>query len=664
MQQGMVGIMNKKPSRLFNPNIRLYFILLMLFAIATLFFGRYYIILAAIQGGVLVLLFIYWRVSMRTRTRRILDYLESVSDGLDPTVRDTPLPIVVFNSETNEIIWANEKFFSITDMRVPLFELLITDVVPDFDGDWLIEGKNECLDPVSVNGRKYKVYGSVQRTELEHISTTYWVDITELDRISNEYHDSRPVFTIIVLDNYEEWLKGLTEKERSILLSDVDEKISEWARVTEGYLCRFSRDRYFLLFEERKLGNLVESNFFVLDSVRSAIGANGVHATLSIGIGKDGKNPLENHRFASLSLEMALSRGGDQAVIRNRYGFEFFGGHAVQFENRTKVRSRIMANALGELLRDASTILVMGHKFADFDSVGAACGVCCMARAKGKKARIVIDLENNVAQDVIDLLLKEPEYEDTFISEQEAVLAADGNTLLVVVDTTRPEKVESESLLLSCSQIAVVDHHRRAASYIDNAAFNFHEPYASSTSELITEMLQYLVEAEDILSIEANALLAGMVLDTKGFTINTGSRTFEAAAFLKRIGADSIMVKKIMQSNIETATSRYDIMRNAEIYRDNIALASAVGVHSRISVAQAADELLNVKGVYASFVVAQDGSDVFVSGRSIGDLNVQVVLEKLGGGGSQATAGLQVQNASASEIISNIKLAIDECYDK
>ena len=652
--------MKKKPTQLFQPRMRLYFLLLLAFAIATFFVGEYNRFLAVAMLVVLLFLVLYSRIEAKNRTAKLLHYLESMSDGLDSTVRDTPLPVVIYNSETSDILWSNDRFASIAGLRAPFFELRITDAVPGYNGDWLLDGKSECPELVAIGERKYRIFGSMILSQSEYIVTTYWVDVTELSRISDEYLLSRPVFAILMLDNYEELLKGMSEKEKSALLSDIDEKISIWADDSGGYLCKFDRDRYFFLFEERILDAFVKENFSLLDSVRASAGSGGVHATLSIGIGKDGVTPQENYRFASLGIEMSLSRGGDQAVIRNKYGFEFFGGHSPQLESRTKVKSRIMASAFGELLSDASIVYIMGHKEADFDSVGAAVGVCSIARAKGKPARIVIDIENNYAHKLIEQFALIPEYSGVFISEHDAILEADKRSLLVVVDTTRPDKVESETLLLSCTRIAVIDHHRRAAEYIDNAVLNFHETQASSTSELVTEMIQYLLEKNDILPAEAEALLAGIVLDTKGFAINTGSRTFDAAAFLRRIGADVAKVKLLIQTDIETALSRYTIMSNVAMYKNGIAIASSEQQQSKVSVAQAADELLNIESVNTSFVAARDGDIVYVSGRSIGDINVQVLLEKLGGGGSRLSAGLQLPGVSVEQVVEAIKNAIDE----
>jgi len=634
--------------------------LFIIFAVSTFFIGGYGRYLAGVQVIILILAAIYLHYATRRRTNKLLNYLESISESMDLTVRDTPLPVVIYNSETGEVIWSNDKFTSLVGEEEPFFERDISDIVPGYTWDWLLDGRNECEEPVQLADKLYWVYGSIVLSEREYVAMTYWIDVTEYTNMCTAFLDSRLVFALLTLDNYDELLKGLGAKEKSALLSEIDDKIVTWAGDKDGYLCKFDRDRFFFLFEERFFESVVNDNFSILEHVSTCIGSSGVQATLSIGIGKDGVSPQENYRFASLGIEMALSRGGNQAVIRNRYGFEFFGGRPQRLERRAKVKARVMASVFGELLSDASQVFVMSHKMADFDSVGSAIGVCCMARAKQTKARIVIDIDTCIATNIIDKVRQFPEYKDIFISVQEAILAADSKTLLVVVDTSRPDKVESESLLLSCTSIAVIDHHRRATNFIENAVMNFHEPYASSTSELVAEMMQYRVERTDILRVEAEALLAGIVLDTKGFTINTGSGTFDSAAYLKRAGADAAVVKQLLQSDMDIATARYELLHLSKMYKNGIALAFSESEHNRISIAQAADEMLGIKGVNTSFVVARDGDTIYVSGRSIGDVNVQVILEKLGGGGSQATAGLQVQDKSIDQVVAELKKSIDK----
>ena len=345
--------------------------------------------------------------------------------------------------------------------------------------------------------------------------------------------------------------------------------------------------------------------------------------------------------------------------------FQFYGGRSKSTEKRTKVKSRVMASALNELMADASEIYIMGHSFADMDAVGAEAGLYCIARKHGKRAQMVIDLEHNAAGAVLAKLQALPEYAGAFTSGAEAFLKMRPGALVIVVDTNRPDMVESPQLLESSNRVAVIDHHRRAASYIENAAFSFHEPYASSASELVTELLQYLVEPADLLREEAEALLAGIVLDTKHFTLRTGGRTFEAAAFLRRAGADTTDVQRLFQSDLSEMVSRYDIIRRAELYREDIAVAAIdqEGV-DRVTAAQAADELLSLKGVKASFVVFPSGENVQMSARSLGEVNVQVILEALGGGGNSTTAGGRVENTDVETVKSCLLEAIDAYFEK
>ena len=382
---------------------------------------------------------------------------------------------------------------------------------------------------------------------------------------------------------------------------------------------------------------------------------------MSIGVGLDGASYDEDYSFATLAEDMALSRGGDQAVVKNKFNFEFFGGRGAEVETRTKVKSRVMANSLSRLVQDASQVFIMGHRYADLDAVGAAVGVRCIARRFHCPAKIVLDMDKNAVGPLLTMLHDEEEYHGAFISAQEALLEADSRTLLVVVDTNRPEQVEDESLLTACSnRLAVIDHHRRAATYIKNATLTLYEPNASSSCELVTELMQELCEPADILPFEADAVLSGIVLDTKNFTIRTGDRTFDAAAFLRRSGADTTRVKKLFQNGMEETMERYDIMKQARIYK-GIAVVAAQETQNRIVAAQAADELLNISGVNASAVLYPTGDGgVAVSARSIGNVNVQVLLETLGGGGNRSAAGAQIANCSLRDAVNKLFTAIDE----
>ena len=662
---------NKKLSRLLEPNMKLYFLCMAVFCLATAAVSP---LLALAEACAMVALYVYFTKASQKRRQGVLQYIDNLTGSVDTASKSTlinsPLPIMVFRPDTGEVIWSNENFLQLAGVREHLFEMKVEDAVPDFPVQWLLEAKQECPERVLMNSRRFRVYGSLVRAkgrggEQNLVATTYWVDTTEADALRERYMTTRPIIAILMIDNYDDLMKSCPDTQRSAILAQIDEKLNNWAVCGGGLLLKTERDHYLFIFEEQHYEHFVEEKFSVLDSIRDIKVGEGVHPTLSIGIGKDADSMADLYKSANLSLEMALSRGGDQAVVRNRVDFEFYGGRAKTTEKRTKVKSRVMANALSELVADATEIYIMGHSFADMDAVGAAVGLCCVARKREKRAQIVIDLEHNASQAILKKLRTLPEYDDVFVSGGEAFLNMRPGALLVVVDTNRPEMVESPQLLESCNRVAVIDHHRRAATYIENAAFSFHEPYASSASELVTELLQYLVEPADLLREEAEALLAGIVLDTKHFTLRTGGRTFEAAAFLRRAGADTTDVQRLFQNSLGEMVNRYDIIRRAQMYRENIAISVVPqeGV-DRVTAAQAADELLGVEGIKASFVLYRNGEDVLMSARSLGEINVQVILEALGGGGNSTTAGGKVENGDCLRVQEQLMHAIDDYFEK
>lgn len=663
--------MNKKIKKLVEPNRKLFLFVLVLFAAATYFFDWR---LAAAEGGVILVLVIYSLVDIRFKQKKLVEYIESVTYSTESAKNDTllhfPLPMVMFQLQDNRVIWGNQAFFEICGRQQPSLEANMSDLVSeDFSGKWLMEGKTQYPGLLELGGRRYQIHGNIVRSQAEEgsrnfMGVTYWVDVTEFDDIKIEYANSRPVVAVILLDNYDELIKNVPDRMKLELRGMVEDKITQWIEGRGGFLRRIDRDRYVYIFEQRHLRDFVEQKFELIQQAHDVVSPSGIHATVSVGIGVDGASYEENFSFASLSVEMALSRGGDQAVIKNRINFEFYGGRGTEIETRTKVKSRVTANALAELIRASSQVFIMGHRFSDMDSLGAAVGVSCIARKLGTKAKIVIDLEKNAVDKLIASLRNVDEYKDAFISPNSAMVAADSKTLLVVVDTNRPEQVEDENLLLACTRVAVIDHHRRTSTFIQNAALTFLEPYASSVCELMTELLQELVEQQDIFVNEAEAMLAGIVMDTKNFTIRTGERTFDAAAFLRRAGADTIEVKKLLQNDMDNTVAKYTILRNAKLYRESIAIAAPDTPQDRVVAAQAADELLNVSGVAASIVLFPTGDGgVNVSARSIGDVNVQVLLEKLGGGGNKSAAGAQLKDMDLREAFNEICAAIDSYLD-
>ena len=662
---------NKKLSRLLEPNLKFYFAVMLLFAVAAIPVNWQ---LALAEGTLTVLLYFYFRQSNQKRRQGVLQYIDSVTGSVDTASKSTlinsPLPTLVFRPDTGEIIWSNESFLQLAGVREHLFEMRLSEAVPDFQVQWLLSGKQESPERVELNNHRFRVYGSLvrsrNRTGVQSlVATTYWVETTEADHLREVYEASRPVAAILMLDNYEDLMKACEDTQRSAVLAQIDEKLQTWANAGQGILLKTDRNHYLFLFEEQYFQHFVDEKFSILDTVRAIRVAENIHPTLSIGIGKDSPSIPELYKNAKLSLEMALSRGGDQAVVRNQVDFAFYGGRTKATEKRTKVKSRVMANAFRELIADAGEVYIMGHSFADMDAVGAAAGICCVARKRGKQARIVIDREHTAAETLIARLDALPEYSGVFLTPAEAFLQMRADTLLVVVDTNRPDMVENPQLLESCNRVAVIDHHRRAATYIENAAFNFHEPYASSASELVTELLQYLVEPTDLLREEAGALLAGIVLDTKHFTQRTGGRTFEAAAFLRRSGADTAEVQRLFQGDLKDMVTKYDIIRRAEMYRSNIAVSvvEEPGV-DRVASAQAADDLLTLKGVQASFVIYAAEGAVLMSARSLGEINVQVILEALGGGGNSTTAGARIEDTDPESVRQQLIGVLDAYFEK
>ena len=659
--------MNKNLQRLAEPGSKMYLFFLVAFAVASLLFKMYE--LAVAEAGVILLLLVYSAISRRRKAKQLAAYIESLTyeteNAKNNTLMNFPLPIVVFRLDDSRIVWGNEMFFAMCGATGARLDASMVDLIPEFSAKWLMEGKTQFPSLFEIDDRKYKLYGSIIRSEEAEDSAafmgiSYWVDVTDYEVIRVEYEDSRPVAGIVVIDNLDELTRNQPDRIKNDLRDAIEDKLTQWADNYGGIVKRFERDRYLALFEKRHLEQMKEEKFSLVEEVHQVESPSGIVASISIGFGADAVNFSDALQYANVAIELALSRGGDQTVIKNRLNFEFFGGRGFEVEKRTKVRSRVMANTLAELIQDSSRVLVMGHRFADLDSVGSAVGACCIARKLGVKANIVIDMKRNVSGALIERVRKEPEYKELFISPQDAMLRADSHTLLIVVDTNRPEQVEDSNLLFSCNRVAVIDHHRVGATYIQNAALAFIEPYASSVSELMTEIIQELADPSDIMRCEAEAMLAGIVLDTKSFTIRTGERTFDAAAYLRRAGADTTEVKKMLQSDMTDTVSRYKIMQGAELYR-NVAIAAPEEPQNRIVAAQAADELLNISGVEASIVIVPDDKGgVAVSARSIGELNVQLIMEMLGGGGNRSAAAAQFENTDVHTVVQRVYAAIDD----
>lgn len=658
---------NKALSQLTETAFRVFFCACLVFSVLTAFYNVY---LAVTEIVTVIALYLYIHAGITRQKNEVLDYLDQMTSGVDSVSRRTmissPLPIVIFRPDTDDIIWSNDRFLELAGGQDHLFETKFSALVPAFHSDWLLDGEHLSPRPVPVEDKQYLVFGNLVDTGEDHryLATTYWVDITQYALTSERFIQTRPVLAILHVDNYEDLGRGIEESERSTLRTEINSKLNAWLEPMQGAICRYDRDHYLFVMDAEKLAEFHRRKFSILDEIRTIQSSNGVVATLSIGIGKDAETPKQLHTFASLALDMALSRGGDQAVIKNPSDFFFIGGRSKEIERGTKVKSRVVASALGELLNSTRQIIVMGHKLPDLDVLGAAAGVCAIARKKGVPVRVVREASPFPAEEQTKKLSALPAYQGVFISKEEARHLVNKNTIVVVVDTNRPEQTQAPELLTSDARIVVIDHHRRAASYIENPVLSFHDPYASSASELVSELVQYILDARDLLRNEAEAMLSGIVLDTKGFTMRTGSRTFETAAFLRKCGADTTEVNRYFQTNLEETVTKFKIIQGAQPYRKTIAITLTDRKVGRIIAGQAADELLNIAGIEASFVIFPENGQSCLSARSSSDVNVQVICEMLGGGGNAVTAGAQFPGKTPEEILPELKATIDRYFDE
>ena len=581
--------MKKSNKRSLQSGFGLFFALFLLFAAGALYFSVIYGAVGLALCVVLRVVSLHGEQEQRRQVQQLMDNIVIEGGEIKPAVTHTPLPTVVALATTGEIVWANDGFAEISGQFSGARHMRLTELAPTFETRWLIEGKQQFPGELRMGKRIYHVFGSMVPSGAGQMMMLHFLDCTDYVQLRDAAETRRPAIAVIAIDNYEELTKNATDSEKSTILADIDKRLFSWIKDSNAVLRKYDRDKYIFIIENAALEKLSARKFAVLQDVREIQNHEGVVATLSIGIGKDGETLAECYQYASLAIDMALSRGGDQAVVKNRYNFEFYGGLTEEVEKRTKVKSRVVANALSQLIRDSSQVLIMGHRNSDMDAIGAAAGMVCAVRGKGKPVHIVVDQQHTMAGDLIERLETLPEYKDVFISAEDAMILCDYNTLLIVVDVNRPGYVENEALLQSINKVAVIDHHRRAADYIENAVVSLHEPYASSASELVSELLQYLVPTSGILTGEAEAMLAGIYLDTKGFSTRTGVRTFEAAAYLRRAGAEASDVKRLFQSSFTQYMERQKLISSARDCGQGVIFAITDEEVGGIPAAQAAE---------------------------------------------------------------------------
>lgn len=580
-------------------------------------------------------------------------------------------PYVIMDRK-GRMLWANRMFSEITG-KDSYYKKNISVFFPSVTEDMLPKGGNESVSEIGLRyeERIYRVlmqciqYSNAvqEQEEGQSFIAMYLYDETELEEYIQKHEEDKMVAALAYLDNYEEALESVEEVRRSLLIALIDRKISKYFSNVDGLVRKLEKDKYFLIMRQKSLEALKEEKFHILEEVKTVNIGNEMAVTLSIGIGLNGGTYLQNYEYSRTAIEMALGRGGDQVVIKNGSNITYFGGKSQQLEKTTRVKARVKAQALQEIISNKDRVVVMGHKITDVDALGAAIGIYRIGKTLGKPVHIVINSPTTSIKPLMAGYLDNLEYErDMFVKKEQAVELVDNNTVVVVVDTNKPSYTECQELLHLTKTIVVFDHHRRGDEVISNAVLSYVEPYASSTCEMVAEILQYFLEGLRIRSIEADCLYAGIVIDTNNFITRAGVRTFEAAAFLRRCGADITRVRKLLRDSFDSHQARAEAVRNAEIYKECFAISRcpAEGVDSpTIAGAQAANELLNVAGIKASFVLTEYNGVVYISARAIDEMNVQVMMEKMGGGGHINIAGAQ-SNVSLEETETLLKNLIDE----
>lgn len=596
------------------------------------------------------------------------EYIKKINSHMDSATKDTlanfPFPMVVTHLD-GRVSWYNNSFAKIIKGE-SLYERQISDIISNLKWSDVLRMHDGISIDVEYKGREYTVEGSIIKSdpekESEFLVLLYWLDRTKQNRLERKYLSEKTDCCNIVIDNYDDVMNATDDTARPKLISLIDQKINAFIKDIPGILKKTERDRYLFFFEHAYLDKIVESKFEVLDWIRELDVGNKMPATISIGIGNGGENISENDNFSRAALDMALGRGGDQAVIKDESQFRFFGGKTREHEKSTRVKARVIAFALRQLMSSKENVVIMGHKNPDTDSLGASVGLAKSAMNNNNKVYIVCGEHSDSVENIISGFKAYEEYNDVFISPEKAEEIVGENTVLIVVDTHRPSLVENQELLKKAGEVVLVDHHRRSTDFIENCSLVYHEPYASSSCELVAELLQYMDNKIPITKYEAEAIYAGIYMDTKNFVFKTGVRTFDAASYLRKHGVDTIAVKKRFQYGMEQFCSRASIIECASVEYDNIAIAVYDKSIEDVTVvaAQAADELLNIEGIEASFVIAKNESGVVISGRSWGSINVQLILEKIGGGGHATVAGAQIQDCDTTSAKDSLTGAIGE----
>lgn len=637
------------------PEINAYIVVIGVLSLILMYFNIYI-------GTVVFIIFIYivfhnWRIRDIRRkewNKYIQDLAVDIDEVTKKAILNLPLPLCILEFD-GSITWYNTRFHEMTEKEDTL-GMNIENLVKNIDLRKVLNENKELYTNIKYKGRDYTIVYNViksdQGEKAKYLMMLYWIDKTEYLNLESKYNEEKNVIATIQVDGYDEVLQSAPEERRPLINVEIDKILASLEVSCNGALEKTSKDKYFLVLSKNELDKLEADKFSILDKIREINQENNLPVTISMGIGIEGKTINENFKLAQGALDLALGRGGDQAVIKTKDKSIFYGGKSKAVEKKTKVKSRLIGHALREIILESKEIYIMGHKYPDMDAMGAAVGIYDICKSCNKNANIVLNASNDSIDEFVNRIKNSNYYTNVFISKDDAIKNCTKDTLVIVVDTHRPNFTECPELLKMSEKIVVIDHHRRGVEFINDTVLLFHETYVSSTCEMVTELVQYMEEDVKINKLTAEGLMAGISLDTKNFAFKTGVRTFEAASYLKKAGADTIEVKKLFNSNLEDFITKAEIIQSTKVINNKICLAycNADINNINIVVAQAADELLSIKDVEASFVLGKTKSGtIFISARSLGSINVHVLMEKLGGGGHIDIAGAQLENVSLEE---------------
>lgn len=607
-------------------------------------------------GMYVVFLAYRWNISLVNEKKwkqKANDLNSSIEETLEKNILNLPYAIAILE-ENGDVAWHNKKFkqnFNV-DNGVGIN---LASIIRGIELDKIFKGDRNSTQKVKIKKVIYEIYGKeLDIYRNNKLFMVYFNDVTYLSEGTKEG------VVLIEVDNLSEVVKSVEENNAPLLIAEVQRTINTYAQGLKAMIKKYDNNKYILSVDDKIIEREINRKFDILDTIREIDLGNKMEVTLSIGVGRGGDNPLQNHKYAKTAKELALGRGGDQAVVKKADNLSFFGGNTKELEKRTRVRARVVAHALKDLIYESNKVYIMGHKNPDLDCFGAALGLSSVIKQLGKPCKIILNKDNKGIEFFLEKLEGNLEYNDLFTSSEEIYDKIDDDTLIIIVDVHSKNYIQDIEIINRAKKMVVIDHHRRGPEFIEGALLNYIEVYASSTSELVTEMVQYMLDKPKLSPIEAEGLLAGICMDTKNFFFKTGVRTFEAASFLRRLGADTIDIKKLFSNDLQSYINKAEIIKSAEV-ENNIAIAVCPpNITEIVIAAQAADELLNITAIQASFVFVKIENEIYISGRSLGDVNVQVVLESLGGGGHMTMAGTKLNNISLEESKNILKEAISK----